>query len=314
MWDFLEPKTKKFIEKLAALGGPPIYKLPVEDARNVLLEVQKGREKPSVAIEDLEVDTEKGLISVRIVRPPHAKEKLPIVLYFHGGGWILGDKETHDRLVRDIAVGANAAVVFVNYTPSPEARYPTAIEEAYAATAYFATQGGEHHLDPSRLAVAGDSVGGNMAIAVTLLAKERGGPKIDYQILFYPVTDAGMDTPSYQQFSKGPWLTKPAMEWFWNAYAPDLKVRKKHTVSPLHCTKEQLKELPPALIITDENDVLRDEGEAYAHKLGQAGVSVTAVRFLATHHDFVLLNPLADTPAARDAIALANLKLREVFR
>jgi acetyl esterase len=169
------------------------------------------------------------------------------------------------------------------------------------------------NLDSSRLAVVGDSVGGNMTAAVTLLAKERGGPKISYQVLFYPVTDANFDTPSYREFANGPWLTKPAMEWFWNAYEPDAAARKKPTVSPLQASIDQLKGLPPALVITDENDVLRDEGEAYAHKLSQAGVSVTAVRYLGTIHDFVMLDALRDTPAARSAIALANASLIQAF-
>jgi len=205
---------------------------------------------------------------------------------------------------RPLAVGVNAAVVFVNYTPSPEAHFPKPLEEAFAATQYIVHHGKDLHLDASKLAVAGDSVGGNMTIAMTLLAKEKG-IKILTQVLFYPVTDAHFTTESYQKFAQGPWLTKAAMEWFWNAYAPQGVDRKKSTVSPLQSTLEELRHLPPALIITDENDVLRDEGEAYAHKLSRAGVKVTAVRFLGTTHDFVMLNALSETPAARGAIALA---------
>ena len=284
----LERNTEAFIQALAAQGGPPIYKLSIGEARKVLDGAQSGPVKKLPAqIEDRTIPGgPTGEISIRIVRPKKSSGQLPVGMYFHGGGWILGNKNTHDRLVREIANGARAAVVFVNYTPSPEAKYPTAIEQAYTATKYVAEHGKNLNLDSSRLAVAGDSVGGNMAAVVTLLAKERGGPKIDYQVLFYPVTDANLDSPSYQEFASGPWLTKPAMEWFWNAYAPDVAERKKPTVSPLQASIDQLKGLPRALVITDENDVLRDEGEAYARKLSQAGVNVTAVRYLGTIHDF----------------------------
>jgi len=315
MKPILEKHTEQFIEDLKAAGGPPIYKLPVKEARKVLDHLQaKPIEKPPVHIEDLTIPCgPDGKISIRIVRPMERTGLLPAVMYFHGGGWILGNKETHDRLVRDIATGAHAAVVFVNYTPSPEAQYPKPIEEAYAATKYIAEHGKEMHLDTARLVVAGDSVGGNMAIAVTLLAKERKGPKIHFQLLFYPVTDANFNNGSYKEFAEGPWLTKAAMEWFWNAYEPNLAHRKKSTVCPLQASLEELRHLPPALIITDENDVLRDEGEAYGRKLMQAGVETTLIRYSGTHHDFMLLNPLKDTPATRSAMVLATATLQRVF-
>jgi acetyl esterase len=328
----LEQKTDQFIQGLAAKGGPPIYKLWAAEARKVLDSLQSGQtEKLPAQIEDRTIPAKaKGEvalreesviaapsaegISIRIIRPKDSTGKLPVVMYFHGGGWVLGNAGTHDRLVREIANGAKAAVVFVNYTPSPEAKYPTSIEQAYAATKYIAEKGDSLNLNSSRLAVAGDSVGGNMVAAVTLLAKERGGPKIDYQVLFYPVTDiANLETASYRQFANGPWLTKPAMEWFINAYAPDASARTKPTASPLQASIAQLKGLPPALVITDENDVLRDEGEAYAQKLMQAGVNVTAVRYLGTIHDFVMLDALSDTPATRSAIALANAQLQQAL-
>ena len=251
-----------------------------------------------------------GSVRIRLVRPQGQSGTLPVVMHFHGGGWILGDKETHDRMTREIAVGANAAVVFVDYDRSPEARYPVAIEQAYAATKYVAEHGRELAVDPTRLALVGDSVGGNMAAAITLMAKERGGPKIAFQVLFYPVTDANFETGSYNAFADGPWLTRPAMEWFWNAYLPDVAARKQITATPLNASLEQLKGLPDALIIVDENDVLRDEGEAYARKLAQAGVRVTSVRYNGTIHDFVLLNALADTPAVRSALQQTNEALR----
>lgn len=311
----LESATQKFVDDLAAQGGPPLYTLTPQGARHVLETLQsKPIEKPDAVVDDVVIPGgPSGHVSVRIVRPMNVIGTLPAVMYFHGGGWILGSKHTHDRLIREIANGAHAAVIFVNYTPSPEAHYPVPIEEAYAATEFIARQGDESGIDGSRLAIVGDSVGGNMAAAVSILAKQRGGPQIACQVLMYPVTDAGLDTPSYQQFENGPWLTKQAMEWFWDAYAPDRKSRNEITASPLQASVQELTGLPPALVITDENDVLRDEGEAYAHKLMAAGVDVTAVRCLGTVHDFAMLDPLAHTPAAKNAVSLANEALKKAW-
>jgi acetyl esterase len=307
----LEPTTQSFIDALAAHPGPPIYTLSPAAARDVLAGAQAKPVAKLPASEDDRVlpvgPTRK--IAVRIVKPQGAKGILPAVMYFHGGGWVLGDKNTHDRLVREIANGVQAAVIFVDYDRSPETKYPVPIEEAYAATAYVAQHPKEFGIDANRIAVAGDSVGGNMTAAVTLLAKEHGGPKLRYQVLFYPVTDANFEDGSYNEFANGPWLTKAAMKWFWDAYAPNAADRAQITASPLRASVDRLKGLPPALVITDENDVLRDEGEAYARKLAQAGVPVTSVRYNGTIHDFVMLNALAKTPAARGAIEQANAAL-----
>jgi acetyl esterase len=306
----LELHTQQFVDGLA--GAPPIYTLSVADARSVLARAQSAPVgKPSAQIEDVTFPVgPTGSVPVRIVRPAGAVGTLPVVVYLHGGGWILGDRDTHDRLVREIAVGVKAAVVFVDYARSPEARYPVAIEQAYAATRYVVDHGASLRIDPSRLAVAGDSVGGNMTAAVTLMAKQRRGPKIAFQVLFYPVTDADFDTASYAAFADGPWLTKRAMEWFWDAYLPDRGARKQPTATPLNASLDQLTGLPEALVLVDENDVLRDEGEAYARKLSNAGVRVTSTRYNGTIHDFVMLNALADTPAARGAIAQAVCALK----
>ena len=309
----LELHTQEFVDSLA--GAPPIYTLSLVDARSVLAQAQSiPVGKPSAQSEDIALPVgPTGSVPIRVIRPVGATEVLPVVMYFHGGGWVLGDRDTHDRLVREIAVGAQAAVVFVDYARAPEARYPVAIEQAYAATRYVADNAAELGIDPLRLAVAGDSVGGNMAAAVTLIAKQRRGPNIAFQLLFYPVTDSGFDTPSYNQFADGPWLTKRAMEWFWDAYLPDPAVRKQPTATPLNASLDQLASLPEALVIVDENDVLRDEGEAYARKLSDAGVRVISVRYNGTIHDFVMLNALADTPATRGAIAQAVGALRRAL-
>jgi acetyl esterase len=236
-----------------------------------------------------------------------------VVLYLPGGGWILGDKNTHDRLIRQIAVGARAALFFVEYDRAPEAKYPIAVEQIYAVTKYVVTHGANLGVDSTRIAIMGDGAGANMAAAVTLMARERRGPKIDLQVLFYPVVDASFNTRSNMSFAEGPWLTRRAMEGFWNAYLPDISARKQITATPLNASIDQLTGLPDAFVIVAENDVLRDEGESYARNLSRAGVRVTSTRYNGTIHDFVMLNALADTPAACSAIAQAIAALQSVL-
>jgi acetyl esterase len=251
-----------------------------------------------------------GEVRVRIIRPLGPRGDLPAVIYFHGGGWVVGGPDTHDRPVREIASGSGAAVLFVDYARSPEARYPVALEQGYATAKWVAEHGQQLGVDPERVAVAGDSSGANLATAVALLARQRGGSALSGQVLLMPTADAGFDTASYDEFAGGPFLTRALMGWFWDHYAPDPEARREATAAPLRATVDQLRGLPPALVVTAENDVLRDEGEAYAHKMMVAGVSVTATRYLGTIHAFVLLNALAATPAARAAIAQTNGFLR----
>jgi acetyl esterase len=311
----LEPKTQSFIDSLKATAEKPIYQLSYAEARKVLEQAQSVPVKKEPAdFEDMVLPTgPTGKVSVRIYRPVGAQENLPVVMYFHGGGWVLGSLNTHDRLLRDLVRGTGAAFVFVNYTPSPEAQFPIPIEQAYAATQYISEHGKELKLDARRIAVAGDSVGGNMAAVIAQLVQQRRGPVLCYQVLFYPVTDSSLTQDTYREFADGPWLTTSAMKWFWDAYAPDLEDRKKVTTSPLSSSIQQLSGLPPTLIVLDENDPLRDEGEAYAKKLIQAGIEVTAVRYLSTIHDFVMLNALAETPATKSAIQLACQKLTDAL-
>ena len=309
----LEPEAQAFVE--AAAMSPLLFTLGPEKGRLALDEAQSGSVgKHPVDIEDLTItDGPSAEVALRILRPQHAQAPLPVIVYLHGAGWVFGSKQTHDRLIRELAVGAQAAVVFPEYRLSPEAKYPTAIEECYSVAQWVAGHGREHGLDAEHLAVAGDSVGGNMAVAVTLLSRERGGPDIQLQLLFYPVTDAAFDTASYHQFAEGYHLRRDAMMWCWEQYTRHPGERNEITASPLRASVEQLQGLPAALIITAEADVLRDEGEAYANKLREAGVRVTAVRFQGTIHDFVMLNALAQTAATRGAIALATTWLREEF-
>ncbi|MFE2850035.1 alpha/beta hydrolase [Streptomyces lavendulae] len=300
-----------------ATAKPPfLYEIPVAEGREAVEGVQSGE---GVALPPVDEEWTvvpggpTGEVRTRIVRPRGATGPLPAILYIHGAGWVFGDARTHDRLVRELAVGAHAAVVFPEYDRSPEARYPVAIEQNYAVARWITAQGAAHDLDPARIAVAGDSVGGNMSAALTLMAKERGDVRLLAQVLFYPVTDARFDTASYEDFAEGYFLRRDAMRWFWDQYTTDEAERAQVTASPLRATIEQLTGLPPALVITAEADVLRDEGEAYAARLREAGVPVTAVRALGTIHDFVMLDALRDTRAARLALRLATDTLREVL-
>jgi acetyl esterase len=309
----LESAAQDFAD---ATSTPPfIYELSPAEGREVLEGVQRSPiDKPDVEIEDLVISRgPHGQIAVRLLKPAGTTGPLPVILYTHGAGWVLGSPDTHDLLVRNLAVGAQAAVVFPHYRRAPEAQYPSQIEEAYDTATWIVEHGRERGLDPDHLAIAGDSCGGNMAIAVTLMAKERGGPSFAAQLLYYPVTDAAMDTGSYSQFAEGYFLTRAGMEWFWDQYLPDDARRSEILASPLRATTEEVAGLPPALVINGEADVLRDEGEAYATKLRAAGVPVTATRYGGIIHDFVMLHPLADTHAARAATAQGAAFLREAL-
>jgi acetyl esterase len=310
----LDAVNRSFIEAVTQAGGAPIYTLSPEAARNVLSGAQSGPvAKLNADIQDTSFPTGPlGSVNVRIVRPQGVSAPLPVVMYFHGGGWMLGGKDTHDRLIREIAVGAQAAVVFVDYRRTPDVVYPVPNEEAYAATQYVVANARALNVDAARLAVAGDSAGGNMAAAVTLLAKDRNGPKISHQLLFYPVTDDISKNSSYASFGNGPWLTTNAMHFFLDAHYPKA-VRNDVLAFPLKASVEQLKGLPSATVIVAENDLLRDEGEAYARKLDQAGVAVTSTRYNGVIHDFVMLNGVANSPATRAAIAQGNAALRQAF-
>ena len=310
----LEPAAQAFAQ---ATAGPPYpFELGPVEGRYRLDEIQSGNiALPDVDVQDLSVRScPNAEVAVRIIRPPGAAGLLPVILYIHGGGWVFGSRLTHDRLIRELAVGSDSAVVFPDYRRSPEARYPSSIEECWTVARWVVDHGTRHGLDPGRMAIVGDSVGGNMSAAITLLAKERGGVGFSAQVLFYPVTDASFDTPSYHQFAEGYHLRRDTMKWFWDQYTTDATERAQITASPLRASTEQLAGLPRALIITGEADVLRDEGEAYAVKLRNAGVDVLAVRYEGVIHDFVMLNVLRKTNAASAAISQAITYLRSAVR
>jgi acetyl esterase len=312
----IEVETKKFLTALNSGGGKPMEEMKPQEARAVLTGAQS-----SVKVDVSGVDvTEKAItvdgssVNLHIVRPSGVKGALPAFMFFHGGGWVLGDFPTHQRFVRDLVVNSGAVAVFVNYTPSPEAQYPVAINQAYAATKWVAENGSEIEVDGKRLAVVGNSAGGNITAAVTLMAKDKKGPEIKLQVLFWPVTDANFDTGSYHEFAEQRFLTRNMMIWFWDNYTKKPDERAQIYASPNRASTEQLKGLPPALVQTAENDVLRDEGESYARKLNEAGVPVTLVRYQGMIHDYGLLNALATLPAVQSALLSAAVELKKALK
>ncbi|WP_341316369.1 alpha/beta hydrolase [Paraburkholderia sp. IMGN_8] len=304
-----DPVTSQFLQALNSGTGPAINTLTPARARQVLIDAQNGVkvDLSGIDVSNKTIEQDGITVPITIVRPQGATGTLPVFMFFHGGGWILGDFQTHERLVRDLVVQSGAVAVFVNYTPSPEARYPVAINQAYAATRWVASHGQEIGVDGSRLAVVGNSVGGNMAAVVSLMAKNKQGPAIRFQGLMWPVTDANFSDGSYNAYPEGHFLTRPMMKWFWDAYTKDPKQRNEIYASPLGASADQLKGLPPALIQVAQFDVLRDEGEAYGRKLDAAGNEVTTIRYNGTIHDFGLLNALADDAPTKAATRqLAN--------
>lgn len=301
----LEPEALKFCE---ATSKPPfLYQIPPEEGRKAVDSVQdEPIDKPEVDEKWIDVQGgPNGKVPTRILKPKGAKGTLPVVLYTHGAGWVFGDAHTHDRLVRDLCVGTGAAVVFPEYIRAPDAKYPSQNEESYTVAKWVVEKGKEEGLDGSNMVISGDSVGGNMAIALNLMAKERGDVKFKAAALFYPVTDANFESGSYKEFAEGYFLARDGMKWFWDQYTTDEKKRAEITASPLRATEEQLAFFPPTLVITAECDVLRDQGEAFAAKLRKAGVKVTAVRYGGIIHDFVMVNSLHNTQAAKHAVAQA---------
>jgi len=303
-----------FLHALNTSGGKPIETLTPKEARAVLTGAQKGVTLPPSEVSEKTITVQGKPLTLTIVKPANASGVLPVFMFFHGGGWVLGDYPTHERLVRDLVNESGAAAVFVNYTPSPEAHYPVAITQAYEATKWVAEHGAEIGVDGKRLALVGNSVGGNMVAAVALQAKQHNTPSIRYDVMMWPVTDANFDDASYKQFANGYFLTRNMMKGFWDNYTTSEKDRNNILASPLRATKAELAGLPPTLIQTAELDVLRDEGEAFGRKLDQAGVPVTVTRYNGMIHDFGLLNALSKEPTVRTAISEASVELKEHFK
>lgn len=306
----LEPVTAKFIESLKSTK--PVYMMTTDEARKALEGATISPIEIQADVQDLVILNN---IPIRITRPLNTQNiKLPVVMYFHGGGWVMGNKNTHDRIVRKIAVESNVVVIFVDYTLAPEAKFPTQINQCYDTMVYIVKNADKFNVDVSRLITCGDSVGGNITIAVSLLAKRNNGPKIIMQILLYPVTDSSMMTCSYKEFENGPWLTKKSMEWFFGLYLSNVNDRNNILISPLKATNEELSGLPKTLLIVDENDVLRDEGEMFGRKLMNAGVDVNFIRYLGTIHDFLILGPIKDTPAVKGALNMIMNEINKMLK
>ncbi len=312
----IEVQTKSFLKALNTSGGKPMETLQPAEARKVLEGAQTSVKADVSGIDVSEKTiTEDGItVKLFIVRPSGVKGSLPAFMFFHGGGWVIGDFSTHNRFIRDLVINSGCVAIHVEYSRSPEVKYPVALNECYAATKWVATHGPEINVDGNRLAVAGNSAGGNLAAAVALMSKDKKGPELKLQVLFWPVTDAYFETVSYNQFASDRFLTKNMMKWFWDNYVPDLGQRKDIYVSPLQASVEQLRGLAPALVQTAENDVLRDEGEAYARKMNEAGVLVSSVRYQGMIHDYGLLNPLAHIPEVQPALLYAGAELKRALK
>lgn len=303
--------VKAFLDLLNSGDGKPMEQMTPQEARQILTDAQQGGHLPAATVSEKIIHVEGQEIRLKIVKPEGSSEKLPVFMFFHGGGWVLGDFPTHERLIRDLVQSSGAAAVYVDYTPSPEAQFPVAIHQAYAATKWVAEHGDEIGVEGNRLALVGNSVGGNMVAAVALQAKQFATPTIRYNVMLWPVTNAAFDNASYQQFSEGHFLTRNMMKWFWDNYTRRPEDRHSILASPLRADREQLKGFPPTLIQTAELDVLRDEGEAFGRQLDAAGVPVTVTRYTGLIHDYGLLNPLSEEPAVKTALRQAGALLRQ---
>jgi acetyl esterase/lipase len=311
----IDPNVRSFLAELNK-DSSPFWELPGPQVRATLagLQAKTPVDLSGVTISEKSISENGRSVKLYIIKPQKATAAPPVLLFIHGGVWIAGDFDNHKRLVRDLAVGSGAAAVFVEYTPIPEAIFPTQVEQIYTAAKWVAGHGAEIGVDGSRMAVAGNSVGGDMAAALTLMSKDRGGPNIRLQVLLIPATDTNFETDSYRSFSTGRFLARDFMRFGWNIYAPDEKTRQNPYAVPMRASMEQLRGLPPALVITAENDPLRDEGEAYARRLTEAGVAVTATRYNGTIHDFVLLNGIRDVPSTQAALRQASDAIRDALK
>ena len=314
----IDPQVRVFLKALneAGKGQTPIFKLPGSGPADALTALQ---DKTPVDMSGIEVTqrtiTEDGVtVPVHIMRPAGASGVLPVIVFYHGGVWLVGNYENHKRLVRDLVVGTNAVAVFVDYTLIPEAKFPTQINQAYAALKWVGEHGAEINVDPSRMAIAGNSVGGNMAAAIALMDKDKGGPALRMELLLYPAVGADFETGSYKMYGHDRFLTTEFMEYGYDLYAPDLQTRKNRYCVPMMATTEQLKGLPYTLIQVAENDPLRDEGEAYGRKLREAGVISTVTRYNGLIHDFQVLNAINDVPAVQASIKQAVDELKNALK
>ncbi|HTM95797.1 MAG TPA: alpha/beta hydrolase [Croceibacterium sp.] len=308
----IDHRVRAFLAEINK-DSSPFWELPGPQVRATLtgLQAKTPVDLSGITVAEKEITEDGRTVKLYIVKPEKVQGTPPVMLFIHGGVWIAGDFENHERFVRDLVVGSGVAAVFVEYTPIPDAVYPTQIEENYAAAKWVAAHGDEIGVDGSRMAVAGNSVGGDMSAALAMMAKDRGGPEISFQLLFWPATDTNFETESYREFATGRFLARDFMRFGWDIYAPDPETRKERYAAPLQASIDQLRGLPPALIQTAANDPLRDEGEAYGRKLDDAGVDVVVTRYNGQIHDFELLNGIRDVPSTQDALGQASDALRK---
>ena len=310
----IDPQVRAFLAELNK-DSSPFWELPQPKPQDILtgLQNQTPVDMSGVSTVEKTITQDGRTVKLYIMTPQQVTGKPGILFFVHGGVWIVGNFQNHQRLLRDLVVGSGQIGVFVEYTPLPQAKYPTQIEESYAALKWVAAHADEFGADGSRIAIAGNSVGGNMSAALAIMAKDKKGPKIALQVLFIPATDASVDTESYHEFGTGRFLARAFMKYGWDLYAPDEKTRNNPYVSPLRASSKELQGLPPALVITAENDPLRDEGEAYARKLKDAGVAVTATRYNGMIHDFVLLNAIHDVAGVQAALEQSSNAIRDAL-
>ncbi|GIQ78288.1 alpha/beta hydrolase [Bradyrhizobium sp. RD5-C2] len=307
----IDPQVRAFLKEINK-DSSPFWELPQPKPQDILTGLQNKTpvDMSGVSTTEQTITQDGQTVKIYIMKPEQISGKPGVLLFIHGGVWIVGNFQNHQRLLRDLVVGSGQIGVFVEYTSLPEARFPTQLNQSYAVLKWVASHAEEFGADGSRIAVAGNSVGGNMTAALTLMAKDRGGPKISHQVLMIPATDASVDTQSYHEFGTGRFLARAFMKYGWDLYAPDPALRDNPYVSPLRASLEQLRGLPPALVVTSENDPLRDEGEAYARKLKEAGVSVIATRYNGMIHDFVLLNGILTDPEPEAAIRQMSAEIK----
>jgi acetyl esterase len=303
----LDPQVRTLLDQLAAGGVKPLESLSVAEARAFMdsMRLLHGAPTPLPVVRDITIERPAGTIPARLYRPREGG-LLPLLVYFHGGGWVIGNLETHDDVCRDLAAKGACAVLSIDYRLAPEHRYPAAADDCYAATEWAAARATVLGIDPGRLAVGGDSAGGNLAAVVSLMARDRGGPALRFQLLVYPATCGRLDSPSIHENATGYLLTRDAMVWFWSHYVPEPADREHPYVSPLRAP--DLRGLPPALVLTAEFDPLRDEGEAYAERLRAAGVPTTLARYDGQIHGFLTMGAFIDR--AKTALDDAAAALR----
>ncbi|KAF4971468.1 hypothetical protein FSARC_1696 [Fusarium sarcochroum] len=310
---YLDPQNRAFVDSLE--GGEPLYTKTYKEARDILESIQNYKSASDIKTEEVQVSVKGENVTTVIFRPAKAQGTLSMIFYTHGGGWILGSPTAHGALMEDFARQTGAAVVFPYYTPAPEAQYPTQFDQVYGVLEHFVNNGSKYGLKVDQFGLAGDSVGGHMAIAMTQLSQSRNLPsKIGQIVLLYPVTDTHSKSETYKTFQNGPYLSEKTMDWMIGAFLPNEEDRKLPLTSPLgFAPDEVLAKFPPTTIFLSGADPLIGEGEAFGHRLQKLGVDAAVFHADGQIHDFALLAPIRGSPTARAVVELASSKLLRAF-